>query len=74
MATQVTQFYFLQDPPIGGGNDWEVIILGPNGGNAEISFDNGATWLQANQGYEDIDTDHHATEDFLVRTHAKETG
>ena len=52
MATQVTQFYFLQDPPIGGGNDWEVIILGPNGGNAEISFDNGATWLQANQGYD----------------------
>lgn len=52
MASLVTQFYFLQDPPIGGGNDWEVIILGPNGSNAEISFDNGATWLQANEGYD----------------------
>lgn len=51
MASQVTQFYFLYDAPFGAGKDWEVAVVCPNGGNAEFSFDNGATWLVCNQGY-----------------------
>ena len=52
MASQVTQFYFLYDTPFGAGNDWEAVVVCPNGGNAELSFDNGANWLQCNQGYD----------------------
>lgn len=52
MASQVTQFYFLYDTPFGIGNDWEVVVVCPSGGNAELSFDNGSTWLQCNQGYD----------------------
>lgn len=52
MATQVTQFYYLYDTPFAVGTDWEVVIVAPNSGNAEVSFDNGATWNQANQGYD----------------------
>lgn len=52
MASQVTQFYYLYDTPFQTGNDWEVVIVAPNSGNAEVSFDNGATWNQANQGYD----------------------
>lgn len=52
MASQVTQFYFLYDTPFGAGNDWEAVVVCPSGGNAELSFDNGSTWLQCNQGYD----------------------
>lgn len=37
--------WLLYATPFGTGNDWEIFIEAPSGGSAQLSFDNGGTWV-----------------------------
>lgn len=41
----VQNIWLLYDTPFGTGNDWEIFIEAPPGGSAQLSFDNGGTWV-----------------------------
>jgi len=41
----VQNIWLLYDTPFGTGNDWEIFIEAPSGGSAQLSFDNGGTWV-----------------------------
>ena len=41
----VQNIWFLYNTPFGTGNDWEIFIEAPYGGSAQLSFDNGGTWV-----------------------------
>jgi hypothetical protein len=41
----VQNIWLLYNTPFGTGNDWEIFIEAPSGGSAQLSFDNGGTWV-----------------------------